>query len=93
MIDIMGMTMKFKLFVLTVYTLSIGNLFYNAGFDNGIEQERVINTQVSIRTNKISYQEGCEVAMQYNCYFNTCDTKPMEVLKDYCAQSAERFSK
>lgn len=85
--------MRFKLIVLIAYTLSIGNLFYKIGFHNGTNDERTVGTEIVIRTNKLSYQEGCELAMQYNCYVNTCDNKPIELLKEYCYQSAKTFSK
>ena len=83
--------MKFNIAVLIVYTLSMGNLAYKLGFRNGALDERKVSDEIIKRSDKESYEEGCEAAVSYNCFFNECASVPIELLKQYCVDSAIDF--
>jgi hypothetical protein len=69
----------------------MGNLAYKLGFRNGALDEQQVSAGVIKRSNKESYEEGCEMAINYNCWANDCSIVPIEILKQYCVDRAMEF--
>lgn len=85
--------MKSHVFILFLYTVSIGNLIYKIGFRNGFIEDQKSSIVITKNSNKQSYEEGCEASVEYNCFVNECGIVPIEILKQYCVDKALEFEK
>lgn len=71
----------------------MGHLAYKYGLYVGKEERNLIDISSAHRENKISYAEGCETGVRYNCYVNSCSVIPIEQLVDYCYNGAQDYNK
>jgi hypothetical protein len=88
-----GGFMKAEIIILFLYTVSMGNLTYKYGLYRGTEDRQQIDISSAHRENKISYAEGCEIGIRYNCFVNSCSVVPIEQLVDYCYDRAQDYNK